>query len=275
MKKQIRRNYSLTRWLTAGVLILGFFYLPSVIAQTGPPLATKDDVWKVFYMVTVKGDFIVEPELGSGGPVVKYHIDRQYKGESEMVFLPIVKETQSSRQKPQFKGKSKNLDVKIDDSIKSSTDPECTSYTTSEENWKADFIVYETDYPTLLLINNETLTYKTSFPILANPDEKVMGSQIEYHKLELTITGPEKLENSRIDKKETFNLHEYPNVPGFIERNSIIRSPSWSELKKIDGLNGFNWTSTEDLHPDKPIFPNVPESRDQVNIVISYTFYKK
>ena len=63
------------------------------------------------------------------------------------------------------------------------------------------------------------------------------------------------------------------NVRGFIEKYSIIRAPDWSELKWDESANIYSWSS-EVLHPDEPLIHDLPESKDKVDIVISYNLIR-
>ena len=58
-----------------------------------------------------------------------------------------------------------------------------------------------------------------------------------------------------------------PSVSGFIKDGTIQQTIEWSKLK--DEGNSFSWTS-DVLRPDKPLFDNVPDSKDKVGIVITY-----
>lgn len=274
MKKQIRQILRWTISLTANLLILGIFCTNSN-AQTEPPNAHISDVWVVNYFVSVTGDFKKEPEPGSGDPTVNYHLKRQYNGKSKMVFSPRTDDPKSSVLYPTFKDSATEVDIKIDDFWNTLYDPVCDAYQSIEETWKAQVYGAYGDKkkasPALLLINNEKLSYKTSFPILYF--SKINEYDIEYDKKEVQNSSGTRKVKAYPTKRLSFAMHEYPTVKGFIEKSIIVRSPGWSELKWNESFKGYSWTS-EVLHPDEPLIEDVPESKDKVDIVISYNFYR-
>ena len=271
MKKQIRQILRISALLFAIVQISGTF----CIAQT--PKAQQSDVLEVHYWVSVKGDFKTEGEVGSGDPTIFYHINRQYEGAGKLVYLPRQNDPKAAVLYPQFKDPAANVHIKVDDSRKVVFDPVCEEVLSIEETWKAEvfsFIQADKKFPVpaLLLINNEKLNYKTSFPILYNPNRN--SKDIEHSKKEIlkSASGTEKVKTFPIEY-QSFVTHGYPAVKGFIENSSIIRTPDWSELQWDAESNIYSWSS-EVLHPDEPLIRNVPESRDKIDIVIHYNLIK-
>lgn len=276
MKKQIRHILRWTISLTANLLILGIFCTNSN-AQTEPLNAHISDVWVVNYIVSVTGDFKKESsDPGAGDPITYYHLNRQYSGKSKMVFSPRTDDPKSSVQYPTFKDPTSEVDIKIDDFWNTLYDPVCDAYQSIEETWKAQvygaFGDKKNAYPALLLINNEKRSYKTFFPILYFAKKNEYDIEYDKKEIENSSAGAKKVK-AYPTKRLPFAMHEYPTVTSFIEKSSIIRSPSWSELKWNESFNGYSWSS-EVLHPDEPLLEDVPESKDKVDIVISYNFYR-
>ena len=274
MNKSIRQISKIVIYLTANLLILGIFCTNSN-AQTEPLNARISDVWVVNYFVSVRGDFKKEPETGSGDPTVYYHLNRQYSGKSKMVFSPRTDDPKSSVQYPTFKDPATEVDIKIDDFWNTLYDPVCDVFQSIEETWKAQVYGASGDkkraVPALLLINNEKRSYKTSFPLFYL--EKKNEYDIEYNKKVMENSAGVRKMKDNSTKRLPFAMHEYPTVRGFIEKSIIIRSPGWSELKWDESFKGYSWTS-EVLHPDEPLIEDAPESKDKVDILISYNFYR-
>jgi len=245
---------------------------PSMYAQSGGQITQKTDVWQVHYWVTVEGDFKKEPELGSGDPTIYYHIKRRYEGTATLRFLPITGDPQSAIRYPQFKGGSK-IFISIKDFRNTIYDPICEEFQSIEEYWDADVYGFAQNTPTLLLINNEKRVYKTSFPILYTLSDP-LGDPIVYSRKEIMNKNGTRKVTSDKTERLPFSLHEYPKVTRILENASIIRTHSWSDIKRDAATpDSYYWLS-EVLHPDEPLIPDVPESKNKVNIRVFYEFKK-
>ena len=271
MRKQIRQISKIAAWIMASVLILELFPAIPAFAQADEPLAQKTDVWSLDYRVSVKGDFKKEPELGSGNPMVFYHINRVYEGKSKLVFAPNATDPLSATKYPSFKDPAAQVHIKIDDFWKTIYDPVCGAFDTIEDTWKGDVFSWVTGDPThnapaLLLINNGLNNYKTSFPLLYTPNIK--SYEIEH--LKLKYSNPGRKQQSTERSSTTIHLYQIPKVNGFLENHSITHTTWWAGLKKNEG-DSFSWIS-DILHPDEPLIPEVPDSKDKVNIIIYYSF---
>lgn len=271
MKKQIRQISRISALVFAIVQILGTL----CIAQT--PKVQQSDVWEVHYWVSVKGDFKTEGEVGSGDPTIFYHISRQYEGVAKLVYLPRQNDPKAAVLYPQFKDPSANVRIKVDNSRTVVYDPVCQEVRRIEDTWKAEVFSFTQEdgklrVPALLLINNEKLSYKTSFPILYSPN--LNSNDVEHNRKEILnlYSGEEKVITSETEY-QSLVTHGYPTVKGFIEKISIIRPPDWSELKWDAEYNIYSWSS-EILQPDEPLIQNVPESKDKIDIVIQYNLIK-
>jgi hypothetical protein len=263
--------------LFSSLLISGIVLAASASARTGDPISQKGDVWQARYWVTVLGDFKREPEVGSGGPTIFYHIKRRYDGKAKLVFEPKPGDPNSGTRYPLFKGPFE-ISIKVDDFVNTIYDVICDEYQSVEQTWKADvssIFGSKVTAAALLLINNEKRTFKISLPLLYLPDDESMSDKIKYTKTEiLHLRGGVKKEKTFPAERKSFLTHEYPTVRGFLEKTSILRTPDWSELKKdVHTPDSYYWLS-EELHPDEPLLPNVPESKDGVNIRIFYEFRK-
>ncbi len=262
----------------ASVLLSIFFCAVPALAQTEPLNAQKSDVWELHYWVAVKGDFKKEPELGSGDPTIFYHIKRNYEGASKLVFAARPSDNpKATLPHPMFKDPAAAVHLTINDARTTVYDPICDEVLRVEDTWKAEVYSWMGNKtlpaPALLLINNETHIYKTSFPILYSPAPN--SYDIEHTRKEITnlMSGVDKVDKVYDVERQSLVTHNYPNVTGFIEHYSIIRAPDWSELKWEESFKGYSWTS-EVLHPDAPLIDGVPDSKDKVDILIRYNFIR-
>lgn len=270
MRKQIRQISKFAACVMAGVL--GIFCTTPTFAQADEPLAQKTDVWSLDYRVSVKGNFEKEPELGSGNPTVYYHINRVYEGKSKLVFAPNAADPLSASKHPTFKDPAAQVHITIDDFWNTIYEPVCGAFDTIEETWKGDVFSWVSGdpkfkAPALLLINNDLNNYKTSFPLLYSPNNN-KRNEIEY--LKLKYSNPGRKQQSTERRSVTIQLYQIPKVAGFLENHSITHTTWWAGLKKNEG-GSYSWIS-DILHPDEPLIPEVPDSKDKVNIIIYYSF---
>jgi hypothetical protein len=271
MKKQIRGISN----SAAGVLMAGIFFSASALFAQAP-IAQKSDVWSLTYRISAIGDFTVEPELGTEGPMIFYHIKRIYEGKSILYFVPYADQLQLTVSA--FKDPSTETHITVDDFKHTVYDDICGDFESVEEKWTADVSssMGGGQYPQLtsLVFNNEKHNYSTVFPIKYQGESKVYDDKIKYVRKEISNlrTGVKKIK-PWTEKKLPFSSHNYPTVKGFIENGNIVRhAVNWSELKKEETGDGFYWVS-EVLYPDAPLIDGVPESQN-VGIVIQYSFKK-
>jgi hypothetical protein len=257
---------------TSVLFVSIFLMAQTAVPQTNTGLTRTTDVWRVDYHVSVTGDFSKEPELGDDGPSIFYHIKREYTGRATLVYLPKTGDPKSATLYPQFKDPTARVRIKIDDLIRTIYPVICDEYQSKEESWHADVDSLTGDqtnrYPALLMIYNDQLRYKTSFPILYL-DTGSTFKGIEHKTVE--FKNPGRKETRSNFERLGFTTHQFPSVKGYIEHDSIIRSPWWAELNETDGT--FSWLSPI-LHPDVPLIDDIPESKDKVNILIHYAFTK-
>ncbi|MCC7308434.1 MAG: hypothetical protein IT173_12780 [Acidobacteria bacterium] len=246
------------------------FALPD-IAYGQEPFTNRGDVWKVDYRVLVTGDFSVEPEIGSEGPTIYYHIKREYLGRATLRYDPKAGGSVTS---PVFKNPNSSVRIKINDFIHSIYPVICEEYESTEEFWTADVDTTFGDdkpIPALLLIDTKAKAYKTSFPILYIDDPESMSDKLVYKKTQYKNPG-RKVKESPPDERFPFVMHDYPNVKGYIEGKSIRRAAPLSELTQHP--EGYlTWLSPV-LHPDKPLYEGVPDSKDKVYILIHFAIKK-
>ena len=258
-------------WAIWCILMAINFYAVSTFAQTDAPLARTRDVWKVNYYVSVTGVFSKEPEVGEDGPSVFYHIKRTYEGKATLNYEPRAGDPKAAALYPMFKDPATRVRITINDFINTIYPPVCDEYKSIEETWTADVDSITGDeksrYPALLMVYNQQLSYKISFPLLYFGSRSF--KEIEYKKTEFSNPG-RKVTNSTAQRLG-FETHQYPNVKGYIEHDIIIRAPWWAELKEEGGV--YSWLSPI-LHPDNPLIDGVPESKDNVNILIHYSLTK-
>lgn len=263
--------------ITNRILLFSLFAIClvySAFSQPVPkaPISQMSDVWQVNYRVLVKGEFTIEPELGSEGPTIFYHLKREYNGKANLRFEPKASDPRSGITKPLFKDPASSIHIEINDFIHTIYPVICDEFKSIEERWTADVYTMFGDEkmpsPGLLLIDNQTRNYKTSFPLLYTAPLNIYD--IHYKRAEFNHPGHK--ETSSSSKNLHFATHDYPNVKGYIERNSIMRTPPWSELTAHEGGH-LSWLSPI-LHPDAPLIEGVPESKDKVTILIHYILTK-
>jgi hypothetical protein len=277
MKKQKRQIIQFAACLMTSVLISGILCPSQALAQTKTPLAQKSDRWTVGYMVTVKGEFTIEPELGSDGPVVTYKIDRKYTGLAHLVFETRTLYSIGDEWRPRFFDPHPEVTIEINDSRTSIYDWLCEERDRIEETWKGKTgVTYGAKYAgrsAQLMIDNTTRRYEVIFPLYYDSDPKMSQSEkiayVSKRFHEKQGTGEKKLVETKTDYKDYWQ-YQVPGVNGFIKSWSIIGSDNWSNLKE-EGNSTFNWVSN-DLYPDENLYPGVP--KDKVKILISYTFIR-
>ncbi len=290
MKKQIRRISKGVVWLMGFVLISGILYPHQAIAQTSASAAQKNDSWELNYKVHVWGDFSIEPELGSGDSTVRYKIDREYEGKSKLIF------NKESGSRFEFLDLSTTeVYIKINDERTTYGDPVCQEYSNVKETWKGETSTSLGNpkyHPSSqLIIDNEKKIYKTSFHLFHAPNYKQYD--IDYEKEETVKTstgggGDDPVKNIIKSPVQHLSIDGFfvPNVTDFIKDTRIIHTFTWSEVKERE--SNFTWVShvsrlampgrmvwvSDTLHPDEPLFKGVPETKDKVDIIITYAIKK-
>lgn len=246
-------------------------------AQTLAPIADKSDRWNVFWRVSVKGDFTVEPEVGTEGPFVAYTISREYEGKAIIGLAAAFDQPTITVGALLFKNIAPNVTITINDSKRTYTDPICGDYGSVRETWKGIGYSDTNGNPlgsALLLINNQKLQYKFNFPLEYN--ERKYSDPVEHRTIYTSHfrTGEQK-ETGNTSRNLPLALFPPPNIKGYIEKGvSLIRSADWSELKPAASGNGSLSFVSEILHPDEPLIDGVPESKDKVNVIIYFNFSK-
>jgi hypothetical protein len=285
VKKQALPVSIITAYVMAHVLSLSIL-CPNSSAQTAAPNAQQRDVWELNYMVTFKGKFHVKQELGSGAPDVIYKIDRTYEGKSRLVFA------KSSAEGLFFEDLSTTeVTIHIDDTREEIGDTICDEYPYVTERWSGDMSTSTGDPKyrsgARLLINNRTRRYATFFQLfyVAKKTQK----DILYRKIELLQSkgGGVKLANDPVVQRLRYlDYGDLPSVKGYVNNyDAIVHTPDWSDLKRSDELSPASqiltldmqgntpdrlfWIS-EPLHPDEPLIEGVPESKDQVTVIVKY-----
>ncbi len=238
----------------------------SAAAQSNSPQGKQGDIWKVGYRVSVEGDFSTKPEPGKEGPTVFYHIKRIYTGTAKLSFSN--KHSNPNLDAPLFKDPHAAVRIEVDDFVNSLEDPTCDEYESSESSCKGLGLDSDAMFPVpaLLMIDNTDKLIKTSFPILfISPSDRSFG---DVECISQNFDNPGHKPNGKPIKKELpFSSFDPPAVGGFIKDGSIQQTLDWSKLKS-EGIS-LTWTSGV-LHPDQPLIDGVPESKDQVGIVITY-----
>jgi len=271
--------------LLLGAMTWGILCPAQALAQTGPPLAQKTDRWTVNYHVTVRGEFTIEPEPGSDGPVVTYKIEHLYSGLANVVFEARSLYTVGDEWRPRFVDPHPEVTIEINDSRTSLYDWLCEERESVEETWKGKIgITYGAGYGgrrTQLMIDNNTRRYEISYPLFYKSRVATStNDEVTYVRKRFTEKlgdGERRLLDTKTDHK-SFDLYQVPDVAGYVKNTTIIGTDTWSALKSDAAMNGgsvdsFYWMSPE-LHPDANVFPGVPKDKVQVHVWYDFKRFK-
>lgn len=137
-------------------VLIGGIFLTEAVAQTGRRIATPGDVWVVAYTLTIKGEGIKEPEIGGGGDVIIWKVDRTFAGSGTLKLLTstpanleeftkyarerrgsteLFNEFRVGSERHLFHGKLTPT-IRINDSILIKGDELCDEYGVTDETWK-------------------------------------------------------------------------------------------------------------------------------------------
>ena len=264
MKDRFRSTYGI-RALVFGSFTAGILFPHGAFGQSTPPFPKRGDVFKVHYVVSLIGEFSKVPEPGKDLPTTFFHLKRIFTGNAKISFSGNSKDPKIDA--PLFNAPRAVVDVDINDFAETVFSPICGEYETVEAKCKGTasnnnesiFAV-----PAIMLFNNNLGSFSTSFPLVytqSAPNKGIPCTTQAYDNPGHEPSGKAEIKNQPV------GFFKPPNVAGFIEDGKIHHKLEWSKLKQ-DG-NSMSWMS-DVLNPDKPLVEGVPDSKDNVHIIISY-----
>lgn len=264
VKDRFRSSYGITA-LVIGSFAAVILFPHGAFGQSTPPLPKRGDVVKVHYVVSLIGEFAKVPEPGKDLPTTFFHLKRIFTGDAKLSFAGNSKDPKFDA--PLFDAPRAVVDVDIDDFAETVFSPICGEYETVEAKCKGNasnnsYSIFTS--PAFVLFDNFHGTFSTSFPLVysqAAPNQGIPCTTQAYDNPGHEPNGKAEIKNQPV------SFFEPPNVAGFIADGKIQHKLGWSKVKQ-DG-NSMSWIS-DILNPDKPLVEGVPDSKDNVHIIISY-----
>lgn len=292
MKNQNQQNSKISFFLMIGFVVTIICCPFQSFAQNARMIAEPDDVWELSYTVSIKGSGAVEPDPGGDGLTIFWGIDRYYSG-----VVPLT--TKGRWQNASFSAADKktnrgilllpkSLDLKLDKHSKSPNslwvkvkdyyetylpkDCPCEGLmeTRNRKNWdqQAEETVVVGDLS--IEIDNKLKTFSVTIPFRPSSTNK-----------NLTITEKRTIDRSskecgqpaheeKVEKPIKTNIGFPPEVKDLIVLGKIQRE---NDSLKITNDGGYFWSS-DIFHPDEPLIEGIPDSKDKVEIKVSYSLKK-
>ncbi len=262
------------------------FRAPITVAHKTVPVTDHeecDDRWFTLeYTATVKGNGR-RPAGIDGSPEIIWSFDRLYEGNiglysrdvnvlpSELMSPASIMAAQKAERRFVYNDSKGTIHAEIDDSIERITKEVCSDTTNQMfsdlETWKAngDFPVFGIER---LFTDRMLHTYNISIPVYSKDDKAVKYFRIKRVgrsggiRPSISLHGEEPV-------SKLMGLLGLPTVASIIKDGVVSHDPE----KDIPQSFPKEWEfDSGELMPDKPLIPEIPETRTNVKIRVYYKF---